>query len=57
MEPEIQKFSIMLDTSGSTGGSSNYWPAVQEILALYGQKISHFYFWNSSIEEIDKKKF
>ena len=57
MEPEIQKFSTMLDTSGSTGGSSNYWPAVQQILALYGQKISHFYFWNSTIEEVDKKRF
>lgn len=58
MEAEkTDKYSIMLDNSGSTGNSSNYWPAVQEILALYGQKINHFYFWNSSIREVDKKVF
>lgn len=47
----------MLDTSGSTGNSSNYWPAVQELLALYGQKIDSFYFWNTTIQKVDKKRF
>lgn len=36
MEAEKPKYSIMLDTSGSTGGSVNYWSAIQDLLALYG---------------------
>ena len=57
MEVEHPKYSIMLDTSGSTGGSQNYWTSVQEIMNLYAKDTESYYFWNSSIEKIDKKRF
>lgn len=57
MEAETGNYSILLDTSGSTGGSKHYWESVQEVLNLYSSKIDRFYFWNTSIEKIDKKRF
>ena len=45
----------MLDVSGSVGGSENYWNTVSEIVAKYGQEIGHYYFWDSSIENVGKK--
>ena len=47
----------MLDTSGSVGGSPNYWNTINDLLSLYGPKVGHFYFWNTSIEECSKKRF
>ncbi len=47
----------MLDTSGSVGGSIHYWNTINDLLGLYGPKIGHFYFWNTSIEQINKKRF
>jgi len=48
---------MFLDTSGSVGGSNNYWSTVNDVLALYGPKIKKYYFWNSDLEPIDKKRF
>ena len=50
MEPETGNYYMMLDTSGSVGGSPNYWNTINDILSLHGPHISHFYFWNTSIE-------
>lgn len=47
----------MLDTSGSTGGSKHYWESVQEVLNLYAESTENYYFWNTSIEKINKKRF
>ena len=57
MEPEVEQYSFMLDTSGSVGGSPNYWNTIWELLTLHGPNVGHFYFWNTSIEEISKKRF
>jgi hypothetical protein len=48
---------MFLDTSGSVGGSINYWTTVNDVLALYGPKIKKYYFWNSNLEPVDKKRF
>jgi hypothetical protein len=48
---------MFLDTSGSVGGSINYWTTVKDVLSLYGPKIKKYYFWNSNLEPIDKKRF
>ena len=47
----------MLDISGSTGGSQNYYDGVKDVLAMYGQNIDQFYFWDSKIDKVDKKQF
>jgi hypothetical protein len=57
MNASTEKFCIMLDTSGSVGGSKNYWNTINDILSLHGPQIGHFYFWNTSIEEINRKRF
>lgn len=43
MEPEVQKFAFMVDVSGSTGGSDNYWKTVGDILSLYADQIGFYY--------------
>jgi hypothetical protein len=45
-----------LDVSGSVGGSPNYWNTVSQILTLYGPEIESFYFWDTRLELVDKKK-
>ena len=47
----------MLDISGSVGGSENYWNTIGELIALYGQQIDKYYFWDSSIELTTKKQY
>lgn len=56
MDIDSAKYALMLDVSGSVGGSDNYWNTVSEIVAKYGQEIEHYYFWDSSIENAGKKK-
>lgn len=55
MDPENEKFAFMLDVSGSVGGSENYWDTIGQLIAMYGQDIGHYYFWDSRIEEVNKK--
>lgn len=47
----------MLDISGSTGGSVNYYEGVRDVLAMHGQNINKYYFWDSKIDKVDKKQF
>ena len=48
-------YSFMVDISGSVGGSAHYWDMVGELVTKYGQEISKFYFWDTSIEVTTKK--
>lgn len=50
------KFAFMLDVSGSTGGSNNYWKTVYDVLSLYANQISRYYEWDSNIKEVSKKE-
>ena len=49
-------YSFMVDISGSVGGSAHYWGMVGELVALYGQEVKEYYFWDSSIEVATKKQ-
>ena len=55
IENKPQQYQFFLDVSGSVGGSLNYWNTISEILSLYATQIQHFYFWDTSIEIVDKK--
>jgi hypothetical protein len=35
MQPEPEKFAFMVDVSGSTGGSDNYWQTVADVLSIH----------------------
>ena len=45
----------MVDISGSVGGSQHYWDTVRDLVALHGQNVAKYYFWDSRIEETSKK--
>ena len=49
-------YCFMVDISGSVGGSAHYWGMVGELVALYGQEVKEYYFWDSSIEVATKKQ-
>ena len=57
MEAQKKQYAIMLDISGSTGGSVNYYEGVRDVLAMHGQNINKYYFWDSKIDKVDKKQF
>lgn len=35
MDAEVEKFAFMVDVSGSTGGSDNYWKTVGDALSIH----------------------
>lgn len=39
----------MVDVSGSTGGSDNYWTTVGQVLSLYANEIDKYYEWDNHI--------
>jgi hypothetical protein len=43
MDPEVHKFAFMVDVSGSTGGSDNYWKTVDELFSLHANEVGHWY--------------
>lgn len=49
-------YCFMLDISGSVGGSQHYWNMISDLIALHGQQIDTYYFWDSSIEVTSKKE-
>lgn len=56
-EKPQQKYIIFLDTSGSVGGSTTYWNTVNDLLTMYANDTEKYYFWNTSIETIGKKRY
>jgi len=46
----------MVDVSGSTGSSANYWDAVHHVFNLYANDIEHYYEWDSGIKKVTKKQ-
>lgn len=46
----------MIDVSGSTGGSDNYWKTVSDIFSLHANDIGTYYEWDSDIRKITKKQ-
>lgn len=48
-------YCIMVDVSGSTGGSDNYWSTVGNVLSLYSDRITEYYEWDDQIRMITKK--
>lgn len=50
MDIENEKFAFMVDVSGSTGGSDNYWNTVRELFGLHANEVGHWYEWDSSIK-------
>jgi hypothetical protein len=55
MEKE-EPFVFMLDVSGSTGGSENYWTTTNEIFKQFDNQISHYYQWDTNIKEVSKEE-
>jgi len=39
----------MVDVSGSTGGSDNYWKTVGDVLSIHANDIGHYYLWDTTI--------
>lgn len=56
MDQQADKFAFMVDVSGSTGGSENYWNTVQEIFNLHANETDLYYEWDSGINKVDKKE-
>lgn len=53
---EKDSYALFVDNSGSVGGSVNYWDTVDTILIKYAKDISHYYLWNSTIKQSNKKE-
>jgi hypothetical protein len=54
---EEEKYAIFLDDSGSVSGFINYWLIVTQILAEYGDKISHYYLWHHDTRLSSREQF
>lgn len=55
MDVEVEKFAFMVDVSGSTGGSDNYWKTVGDALSIHANDISHYYEWDNGMRLVSKK--
>lgn len=56
MDIEAEKFAFMVDVSGSTGSSDNYWSTVWELFGLHANDIGQYYEWDDSIRKVSKKQ-
>lgn len=56
MDPQNDKYAFMVDVSGSTGASQNYWNEVGNVFSLYANDIGHYYEWDSNIQKVSKKE-
>lgn len=55
MDSQTDKFAFMVDVSGSTGGSENYWNTVREVFGLHANETDLYYEWDSGINKVSKK--
>ena len=51
-----EKYAFMVDVSGSTGGSDNYWNTVRDVHSLHANDIGLYYEWDSGINNVTKKE-
>ena len=56
MIPQADKYAFMVDVSGSTGGSQNYWQTVADVFSLHANDNGSFYEWDSGINKVTKKE-
>lgn len=56
MDSQTEKFAFMVDVSGSTGGSDNYWNTVRDVHSIHANDIGLYYEWDSDINNVTKKQ-